>query len=236
LIRLSETKDRRSELGFTLLEVIVAVTIVTIMAVGMWAVMRISLRSWSRGTEFIDTNQRHRSILDLTRKQIGSAYNLLVPVDPASGFSPYPFFNGAETSFQFISLNSLQFQESPSLTLVTYEVAQGNQGGFSLLEKEARYLGQLTNTQSSTIATDRTTPIFENLISCSFEYFDPGDNENPSGWVTEWDAQESGKLPSAVSMKIASRDPKGNVMSRQMIVPLAASNSRLIPRGFRGLM
>jgi prepilin-type N-terminal cleavage/methylation domain-containing protein len=245
LTRLPETKQlRQPERGFTLLEVIVAVTIVAIMAVGMWAVMSISLRSWSKGTEFIDTNQRHRSILDLTRKQIASAYNLLVPpldttsgsATSTSGSATYPFFNGAETSFQFISLNSLQFQESPGLTLVTYEVAQGSQGGISLLEKEARYLGQLTDTGSSTIATDRTTPILENLISCSFEYFDPGDNENPSGWVTEWDAQESGKLPSAVSMKFASRDPKGNVMNRQMIVPLAASNSRLVPRGLRGMM
>jgi prepilin-type N-terminal cleavage/methylation domain-containing protein len=236
LTRRSETKVRRTEQGFTLLEVIVAVTIVAIMSVGMWAVMHISLRSWSRGTEFIDTNQRHRSIIDLTRKQIASAYNLLVPADPASGIATYPFFNGLETSFQFISLNSLQFQESPGLTLVTYEVAQGSQSGFLLLEKEARYLGQLPDTQSSTIATDRTTPILENLISCSFEYFDPGDTENPAQWVKEWNAQEAGKLPSAVSMKIASRDPKGNVMSRQMIVPIAVSNSRMIPRGLRGVM
>ncbi len=216
---------RRSEQGFTLLEVVVAVTLIAMMAVGLWAVMRLSLRSWSRGTDFIDTNQRHRSILDMTRKQLASAYNLIIPADLNTGTAPYPFFNGTENSFQFISLNSLQFQESPGLTLVTYEVSQESQANnYSLLEKESRYLGQLPDSNST--AADRTTPVLENLSSCMFEYFDPGDSQNPSQWVKEWNAQETGKLPSAVSITVGSRDANGNAMSRQMIVPLqAASNS-----------
>ena len=69
------------EAGFTLLEMIVAVTLVAMMAVGLWAVLRISIRSWSRGTEFIDANQRQRSIMDMVRKQLASAYPLFTPID-----------------------------------------------------------------------------------------------------------------------------------------------------------
>ncbi len=215
------TPTRRSEQGFTLLEIIVALTLVTMMAVGVWAVMRISIRTWSRGTEFIDTNQRHRSIIDMVRKQIASAHSLTAPADPLMGSSPSPIFSGAETSFQFISLNSLQFQESPGLTLVTYEIAQSDQGDYALMEKEAPYLGQLPDEWTGTNG-ERTTSILENLTGCLFEYFDPGEGDNPSQWVKEWDSTKTGRLPSAIAMTMLSRDPNGTVANRRMVVPIRA--------------
>jgi prepilin-type N-terminal cleavage/methylation domain-containing protein len=228
-------QTRRSEQGFTLLEVVVAITLVAMMSVGLWAVMQTSLKSWSKGTDYIDTNQRHRSVLDLTRKQISSAYNLIIQptADPSTGITmaaPYPFFSGTETSFQFISLNSLQFQESPGLTIVNYEASQDSQSNtLSLLERESRYLGQLPDSNST--ISDKATPVLDNLISSSFEYFDPGDNQNPSAWVTEWNAQETGRMPSAVSMDIVSRDANGNTLNRKMIVPIQAATNSLTSRG-----
>jgi prepilin-type N-terminal cleavage/methylation domain-containing protein len=215
--------SRGAEQGFTLLEILVAMTLIVIVAVGIWSVMRTSLRSWSKGTEFADRNQRNRSIMDMVRKQIGSAYNLIAPPDPNLRGMSYPVFRGAETGFQFISLNSLQFQESPGLTLVSYEISDSTQGGFSLIEKESRYLGQLPDFQNAP-ALDRTTPILDNLSSCEFRYYDPGNNEIPPEWMKEWDAKTLGRLPAAVSITMVSRDPGGNILNREMIMPVQASN------------
>lgn len=216
------------EAGFTLLEMLVAVTLVAMMAVGLWLVLRTSIRSWSRGTEFIDANQRHRSILDMARKQMASAYPLFTPIDGQQPFTPvdaqqqgasYLIFNGTENSLHFVSLNSLQFQESPGLTLVSYEVAQDSQGDYALVEKEARYTGQLPD-EVAPASFSKTTPIFEKLTSCTFEYFDPGDSSNPSRWVREWEGRQQGRLPVAISMTMVSQDPRGNALSRHMVVPL----------------
>ena len=38
----------------------------------------------------------------------------------------------------------------------------------------------------------------------------------------EWDGEQMGRLPKAVSISMISRDPKGNTLSRHMIVPLQA--------------
>jgi prepilin-type N-terminal cleavage/methylation domain-containing protein len=218
------------EAGFTLLEMLIAVTLVAMMAVGLWAVFRISIRSWSRGTEFIDANQHHRSILDMARKQIASTYPLYTPADLKQGIAPYVIFSGSENSFLFISLNSLQFQESPGLTLVSYEVAQDPTGDYSLVEKEARYTGQIPD-QETQVNFSKATPIFENLLSCIFEYFDPGNNDIPAQWVREWDGQKIGQLPVAISMTMISRDPQGNSLNRHMVVPIQAqvNNIRLSP-------
>jgi prepilin-type N-terminal cleavage/methylation domain-containing protein len=215
-----------SESGFTLLEMLVAVTLVAMMAVGLWAVFRISIRSWSRGTEFIDRNQRHRSILDLVRKQIASAYPLFTKIDLQQNEPSYLIFSGAENSLRFVSLNSLRFQESPGLTLVSYEVARDSSGNYALVEKEARYTGQ-TLDQETTLNLSTATPIFGNLLSCTFEYFDPGDNDNSSEWVREWEGKDQRQLPVAVSITMESRDPQGNSLNRHMVVPIQAQVNNL---------
>ena len=168
----------------------------------------------------MDTNQRHRSVLNLVRKQMASAYGLFVadPLQPGNGVL---LFSGTDRSLQFISLNSLQFQESPGLTMVSYELDQDGEGNYSLVEKEARYLGQLPEAGISP-AGSRAIPIFENLSSCLFEYFDPGDTDNPSQWVREWDGETLRRLPLAVSLTMTARDPRGNTLNRHMVVPVKA--------------
>ena len=149
-----------SQSGFTLLEMIVAVTLVAMMAVGLWAIFRISLRSWSRGTESMDANQRHRSILNLVRKQMASTYGLFAPADPQQPGTDSLIFSGTENGLRFISLNSLQFQTSPGLTLVSYEVDQNSNGDYALVEKEVRYIGRPPDEEVFPSGS-RATPIFE---------------------------------------------------------------------------
>jgi general secretion pathway protein J len=210
-----------SEAGFTLLEIIIAVTLVAMMALALWAVFRISIRSWSRGTSFIDTNQHHRSIVDLVRKQIASAAGIFAPVDQDKGLAPNLVFSGAEDSVRFISLNSLHFQESPGLTLVQYEVDRDAEGTLSLTEKENRYLGWAPD-QGAFADQSKPTTIFSNLTSCIFEYFDPGSGELPSQWVREWDGQTLRRLPMAISITMSSHDAKGNELKRYLVVPIKA--------------
>ncbi len=212
-----------SERGFSLIEMIVAVTLVAMMAVGLWAVLRISVSSWSRGSEYIDSNQRHRSILSLVKKQMASIYGLVAPIDLQTGGVVYPIFAGAPTSVQFISLTSMHFQENPGLTMVSYDIVQDRGGSNSLVEREELYLGTPPGDEGPSDRRDQTvTSIFENLDSLTFEYFDPGSQDRASGWVKEWDAREAKQLPSAISMTMIFRDSKGGLLNRQIVVPVVA--------------
>jgi prepilin-type N-terminal cleavage/methylation domain-containing protein len=214
----------QSEKGFTLLEIMIAVTLVALMAAGIWAVFRTGISAWSRGTASIDTSQSHRIIQDLLRKQVASAFPATAPVDPTFQNVTYPIFKGTETDFQFVSLDSLYFQESPGLTWVRYQLSQASEGGgYSLVESEERYLGQSQSTETGSEAL-RSIPLFENLTKCYFEYRN-SDNaqDNSQPWVSEWDAQEKGKLPEAISMTLESVDTNGNAQTRQIVVPIHAT-------------
>lgn len=227
-----------SESGFTLIEMIVAFTLIAMIAVGLSSAFSVSVRSWARGTEFIDKTQRHRTILDKVRKQIASAYPLDVsmeatmdlPMESPGGVQAVAgrqietealLFNGAETSLSFISLNSLRFQESPGLTLVSYEIAQDSDGNYALVEREVPYKGQVFD-QAAILNLSEATPIFENLSSCIFNYFDPGNNDNTSEWINEWNAQDRRQLPAAVSITMISQDREGNSLNRYMVIPVQA--------------
>jgi prepilin-type N-terminal cleavage/methylation domain-containing protein len=223
-----------SEQGFTLLEIIIAVTLMVLIAAGLWGVLSISIRGWAKGAQYIDANQRNRSAMTMVRKQIASAYNLIVQPDPTIGGIPYPFFNGTESGFQFVSVNSLLFQDSPGMTLVTYEISEGINGDYSLVEKEARYIGQNPD-QESLPTQEKITSVLDNISSCSLEYYDPGNTENPAQWVKEWSGKDSGRLPAAVSMDMNWRDSRGNTVNRQIVIPIQASVATNTRIGIRGI-
>ena len=215
-----------TEKGFTLLEMIVSVTLVAMMAVSLWGAFRISLASWARGTQSIDENQRGRTLLDVVRKQLASAYGLTAPADPLSPGVIYPIFQGTEQSLRFVSLNSLRFQDSPGLTMVAYDVTSDKIGNYSLIEREEKYLGAPADPSGPADREDAgITSIFENLSSFMFEYFDPGDNANPARWVKEWDGETARRLPAAISMTMIARKPGGESFSRHMVVPIQAKPS-----------
>lgn len=135
----------RDTAGFTLLEMLVAVTLVAIMSIALWAVFRISIRSWSRGTEFMDANQRHRSILNLVRKQMASTYGLLAIDDQQPGAPGTLIFNGKRDSIQFVSLNSLQFQANPgSLWCLTMSIRVPMENMHSWKERRDTWEASLT--------------------------------------------------------------------------------------------
>jgi general secretion pathway protein J len=224
-----KTQRRSGAEGFTLVEMLVAVTLVAMMAVALWSVLRISVRSWQRGTQSIDANQQHRATLDLMLKQIASISAIIQPFDPQTGIGPHPIFTGSETSVQFISLCAFRFQDNPGLTLVSYDVAVGSDGDDSLVEREMRYLGgnQGQDTGFDEVDAPAVT-IFEHLTSLAFEYFDPGDSQTAPQWFKEWDATDVGYLPTAIRVTLSTRDANGVPQSRQMVIPVQAKSNNLI--------
>jgi len=212
-----------SQRGFTLLELIISVTLVAMMAVILWSVFGITISSWRRGTAFIDVNQRHRTILDLVKKQMASTYGVIETADVQTPGSAYPVFTGAPESMQFVSLSSLRFFENPGLTMVSYDLVRDGEGQLTLVEREEQYLGLDPARESIFDRKDEVTvPIFENLVSFHFEYYDPGTQVVPARWVNEWDSKGLGRMPVAVSLTMVSQDRAGGTFSRQMIVPIQA--------------
>ena len=218
------------EAGFTLLELLVAVTLVVVMAVGVWTALDLCVRAWTRGIETIDINQRERSTQDLVRKQIASAYPLVPPVSSLSGTqsavsqilaASTPIFRGGETSMRFISPTSLMSMDSAGLIMVTYEVEVDSDNNIHLVQREAPYIGQSVDDGWFTSAVY----VFFNLKEVTFEYYNPGENDESAEWLVEWDTASQRRLPAAVRVSMLYKDNDKSRPGRQMVVPLHAQYS-----------
>ena len=229
--KIRPTGGSLSELGFTLLELIVAVTLVVVMAVGVWSALNLCIRAWTRGIEAIDANQRERSTHDLVRKQIASAY----PLIPSTVFSlsgeqnllntllagSTPVFSGGEKSLRFVSPNSLLSVDSTGLVLVTYEVEVDSNDNIYLVQREAPYVGQ--NVEDGWFTS--SAYVFFNLKELTFEYYSSGDTDNPAEWFTEWDIAGRRRLPEAVRISMLYKDTERGSPGLQMVIPLRAQYS-----------
>ena len=230
--------NSKFESGFTLLELLVAVTLIAVMAVGIWSALELCVNSWIRGIEAIDINQRERSTLDLVRKQLASAYPLIpnsvlysTVQNTTVSSSPSLVFSGAETSLRFVSPNSLQYLDGAGMMLVAYEVEEDSDGNTALVEKEVRYTGQSVESGGFT----SSVPVFLNLKECLFEYYDSGTGDSPAEWVTEWDTSSRQQLPAAVRISMIARDSGVDARHRQMIIPLRAEPNFAMGLGQSGV-
>ncbi len=92
-----------------------------------------------------------------------------------------------------------------------------------MVEREKQYLGLDPGRES--IFDERNEPvtvIYDNLMSFMFEYFDAGSPTQPPRWVKEWNPRETREMPTAISMTMISRDGKGGLLNRHMVVPILA--------------
>ncbi len=110
--------------GFSLLEVLVAVTLFAIICTVLYSGFAMVTRSWRRGHENIQQSERLRSVFELIRRQIISIYPV-VPVEEdieSAQAQPgpqrmvaakIPYFVGSDQQVAFVTLFSLRFQRHP---------------------------------------------------------------------------------------------------------------------------
>jgi len=226
--------------GFTLIEMLVSVTLIALIALCVWGVMRITIASWKRGTDSIDTNQQHRATLDLMQKEVASMSPLLPPIDPQTGMGQYPIFVGSDSGMQFLSPCALHFQDIPGMAFVEYDVVSGSDGTYSLVEKETPYLGgDPTQAEVFGEGDEPTFTIFDHLLGASFEYFDPGTTEIAPQWVSDWSGLDYMSLPSALRITISEQEAASAIKTRQIVIPISSKVNNMQlglinPSGNRG--
>jgi type II secretory pathway pseudopilin PulG len=78
---------RTREGGFTLLELVLSLSIVAAMLVVLFGGLRVGLRSWTLGEERAEALQHERSLTQLFERSLGGAYAYLGPLTTAAGGS-----------------------------------------------------------------------------------------------------------------------------------------------------
>ncbi|HNR39368.1 MAG TPA: prepilin-type N-terminal cleavage/methylation domain-containing protein [Acidobacteriota bacterium] len=210
--------------GFSLLEVLVSVTLFAIICSVLYSGFSMVTRSWRRGHENIQQSERLRSVFELIRRQVISIYPV-VPVEEDTEAdlaqpgpqrmiaAKIPYFVGSDQQVAFVTLFSLRLNAIPGLCFVAYGVEPSPSGdGLALVELEKPYTG------ISPLAADGVSSAPENMYrytlldrleEVSFEFYGLDlsqagvvpEEEQTKQWYPTWKVEEMGDLPEAVRIR-----------------------------------
>jgi len=120
-------KKRKRASGFTLLELIVTFTILSLVVVMVFGALRLGSASWEKGEDRAEKYQKKRIIFDLLSQQMKSSFPYRINSQKAE--ADYLAFLGEGNSLRFVSAFSLRARKQEGLVFVIYKVEEERSSG-----------------------------------------------------------------------------------------------------------
>ena len=208
------------EKGFTLLELVIAITLLAMMMAALVIGLRVGVRAWQSGEARLRTAHRERERGEFLARQVAS----LVPyaVDSTDQRLPGRFFilEATASRLRFLSSYASRGRGETGLTLVELAAVSRAPRRISLVLREtpAGEDGALLHRVIQQVARDAETGrtetihqpfalrdtdllLFEALAAAQFDYFGRRDANQPAGWAPKWEGTPEAPLPAAVRLR-----------------------------------
>ncbi len=183
--------------GFTLIEVILALTIFALLAGIVYGALSLSQRAVAKAQTSAQRNQKQRSTVDLLGSYLRSAY----PYRPTPQNQAI-FFDGASDSLAFVSAYSHALG-GRGMAKIQIRAAEADDGQAALSLEETTPV-RLNGDQDSA-GQSQSLVLREGIKDFRLEYLDPQAEDET--WEELWDGQERRMLPRAV--RLTYRDQNG---------------------------
>jgi len=176
--------------GFTLLEVVLAMTALAMIAGICYAAFHVAMRAVEKGEVAVVTEQRLRVAADVLNRHMKSIIKYPA-VDEDD--EPFLYCKGTATSWTFIT--SVGQHGGGGLTRVIYQVLD-DPPRLAMSETD-RFTAVSLGSEPVDSATANPTILLDGFTALHFEYM-LDDGTGQTEWLTEWDCREEEALPSAV--------------------------------------
>jgi prepilin-type N-terminal cleavage/methylation domain-containing protein len=212
-------KLSRPKSGMTLIEVMIAITLVALLMTGMLFAMRISLNSLGKTNDRLIANRRVTGAQRILEQQIagfmpvkaGSAPNVVGQI----GFNVL-FFQGESQSMRFVSTYSLRDASRGAPHILEFQVIPGAEEGVRLIVNEWPYTGplsagamvtgQVPGGEFGAMTTFRPIEpgpgsfvLADKLAGCRFSFQELRQPPEYQRWYETWTKQE---WPSAIRIEM----------------------------------
>ena len=179
-----------SKAGFTLIEVVLALTIFALMGAILYGALSLGQKAVERSQVSFEKNQQLRAFADLMGSYVRSSHPYrATPQDPAI------YYQGEEEQLSFVSASSLALGgRGMALVRVSWQEGQGSEGALTLSEELPVRIGE----EGGAGGQRNSVVLREGIKQLRFTYLDPqSDGEQ---WEERWDAAERKILPRAVRL------------------------------------
>lgn len=178
----------RHHRGFTLLEVLIALSIVGMLLVIAFGGLRVALSAWRQGDDRADVHQHIRGVALILARGLGAAY----PYQATRGLSPerVVLFKGAERRVEFVTQVAPFPLAAPiAFTAVVIALEEGEEPGLVIRERALPNRDPFT--EAPVVFRDPS------VTTLALSYMDEG-----GGWKDDWDGETEQTIPRAVKVTV----------------------------------
>jgi general secretion pathway protein J len=202
--------------GFTLIEVMVSLTILAGLLAVTYSGFRVALTMWEKGNARAQTFERRQTVLAVLREQLRGALPVSYTVEEGTQRHQRIAFDGSSDSLRFVSATS--WRDGPNAVPRWIELKWDGR-----LKIDERLMLSPSNTPSGQSLWHLELDTFEEF---RLRYLRREQAGSPAEWFETWDMQERRELPAALAIE----GKAGGVFTSQ-IVPLDYAEANW--QGFR---
>lgn len=174
--------------GFTLIEILLAVSTLAVVVLMATGALRVGLRAWESGQRRVDRQQEGRALVELISDALAGAspYQGRLDISPER----VVLFEGEPDEIRFVTNAPPLMLDAPAVPFHAVVLGRNGQGGLRLVER--------------LVPSDEPfTPGLERVLSRSVTRFTLAYRDESGAWQERWNAREAGGLPTAVRLELA---------------------------------
>jgi general secretion pathway protein J len=191
----------RRDSGFTLLELIVAVSLTAVVLLILQTGLRLTEQAWRRGNDRVAALENRLAENQAIQAQVSSAVPRLITTQYQQQQVQLISFRGDALQFRFLTNYASTGARSSGLWLASYRVAQLTDGTEQLVVTEKGYSAekQLVDfLMADQLTEERKQAFGEPARQIEISYFRPNSPGNPAAWVPEWKCDTMKQMPRGV--------------------------------------
>lgn len=180
---------RRGQRGFTLIELVLALSIVAVMLTVLFSGLRVSLRAWSRGEERAESLQHGRGLTQLVEQALAGTYPFQGRLEQNA--QPQLLFVGEADRLSFVTVSPPITLRAPvAFTAVTLSAGAGSAPALTIREKALPNFDPFEEVAPSLVDPSVT--------GVRFRYLRGADG----AWEDTWDVAQEQTLPRAIEVTL----------------------------------
>ncbi|MBW2610528.1 MAG: prepilin-type N-terminal cleavage/methylation domain-containing protein [Deltaproteobacteria bacterium] len=191
--------------GFTLLELLISLTIIGLILVLVFGALRIGARAWEKGEKDVEIHQRQRVVLDNIKRQIASTCLREIKDEAKKGAGKKRiFFRGDSEGMEFMSYLPMVPTTRSGMVYVKYVVDEedgGKKMRLMLFEKDIVFIEK-----EEDIGDPDEADFFELIPGAEnieFAYMKgPEDKDADPEWQDAWDPDSDTGIPLAIKITL----------------------------------
>ena len=204
--------ERGEAVGFTLVQLLVAVTLLSLLSVALLAALRVGVGAERAGTARLDAEEGTALALSFIRAQLGDV-RAVVEVDETG--QPVIVFNGTADRVAFVAPLPARVN-LPGLHLIEIMAVRAARGS-ELVIRARPY--RPPNILPADISEKR---LILGLAAAEFAYFGMADSNEPAAWHGEWHGMWG--LPALVRLRVS--DARGEAAPDLVVALRSATRIR----------